>query len=580
MSPASANPAAPSPVAATTGATRLGASRRAAGGRIRRPAVALGPAVLALVVAAVLVPAYRYGVGIDGLSYLSIAEAYAEGDWSRALNAYWSPLFSWLLAPLLLVGVEPLLAASVLAALFAAGAVLAVQHLITSLGAAPGAAALTALAATPFAVYAAHYGVFADLLLAALLLAYCAEVVHPRFGRDPIVAVRAGIWIGLAYLAKLYALPFVAVHLPLAVALAWWAVGRGRRRRLLAHAGLAVAVAAAIALPWVVAISLSVGGPTFGTSGSYNVAIVAPDSQGNPIRYGGLLAPPADGSFSAWEDPSTMPVETGSWTESERASAVRLWDNITRNLEQGWADLTGQAGWLLPLGVAAFALLLVSPRPSTRPRLLVLAAAAGVYSGGYLVTWVEERYLWFLVLLLFVPVGLVVHRLATSARGGAKRRSLQSTERPVEPSASLARRQVAPDGRGPSAPVLSWIGALAGAAVAFVAIWSPAYDGLALRWDSGRELAGIIAEVERQGLVTAGSDVASADNWQRSAILCFKLGCRYWGHPASDDPARELADARISRYLVWSGNAEAPPELEPLAGGDDALGGLRVYAVP
>lgn len=34
----------------------------------------------------------------DGLSYFDIATAYLRGDWAHAINAYWSPLYSWLLA--------------------------------------------------------------------------------------------------------------------------------------------------------------------------------------------------------------------------------------------------------------------------------------------------------------------------------------------------------------------------------------------------------------------------------------------------------------------------------------------------
>lgn len=34
----------------------------------------------------------------DGVSYIDIAEAYARGDWRVAVNAYWSPLYSWVLA--------------------------------------------------------------------------------------------------------------------------------------------------------------------------------------------------------------------------------------------------------------------------------------------------------------------------------------------------------------------------------------------------------------------------------------------------------------------------------------------------
>src|SRR5689334_8326140 len=33
----------------------------------------------------------------DGISYLDIGDAYWRHDWHNALNAYWSPLYSWIL---------------------------------------------------------------------------------------------------------------------------------------------------------------------------------------------------------------------------------------------------------------------------------------------------------------------------------------------------------------------------------------------------------------------------------------------------------------------------------------------------
>jgi hypothetical protein len=41
---------------------------------------------------------HRLIVDYDGVSYLDIAEDYAHGAWSSAINGYWSPLYSWLLA--------------------------------------------------------------------------------------------------------------------------------------------------------------------------------------------------------------------------------------------------------------------------------------------------------------------------------------------------------------------------------------------------------------------------------------------------------------------------------------------------
>ena len=39
----------------------------------------------------------RHSMAGDGVSYLDIADAYFRGDWQAAVNAYWSPLYSWLL---------------------------------------------------------------------------------------------------------------------------------------------------------------------------------------------------------------------------------------------------------------------------------------------------------------------------------------------------------------------------------------------------------------------------------------------------------------------------------------------------
>src|SRR4051795_1245260 len=59
----------------------------------------------AILVAAGLVQTWflRHRLFSDGVSYLAIARNYAAGDWHAALNSYWSPLYSWLLAFLMVL---------------------------------------------------------------------------------------------------------------------------------------------------------------------------------------------------------------------------------------------------------------------------------------------------------------------------------------------------------------------------------------------------------------------------------------------------------------------------------------------
>lgn len=45
----------------------------------------------------------RFTMNADGMSYLDMGDAYLRGDWNMAVNTYWSPLYSWVVALALLI---------------------------------------------------------------------------------------------------------------------------------------------------------------------------------------------------------------------------------------------------------------------------------------------------------------------------------------------------------------------------------------------------------------------------------------------------------------------------------------------
>jgi hypothetical protein len=61
--------------------------------RIRRAGIAL-----AVTLALIAAWAGRYEMTHDGISYLDMSRAVLRGDWPRAINGHWSPLYPWLLA--------------------------------------------------------------------------------------------------------------------------------------------------------------------------------------------------------------------------------------------------------------------------------------------------------------------------------------------------------------------------------------------------------------------------------------------------------------------------------------------------
>ena len=61
-------------------------------------AVRTGFRLAAIVLGFLQAWAFRFYIEPDGVNYFDIARAYLRRDWTNALNAYWSPLYSWLLA--------------------------------------------------------------------------------------------------------------------------------------------------------------------------------------------------------------------------------------------------------------------------------------------------------------------------------------------------------------------------------------------------------------------------------------------------------------------------------------------------
>jgi hypothetical protein len=53
--------------------------------------------IIALALGAAQAWAARFTMNPDGVSYLDIGDAYWRRDWHNAINAYWSPLYSWIL---------------------------------------------------------------------------------------------------------------------------------------------------------------------------------------------------------------------------------------------------------------------------------------------------------------------------------------------------------------------------------------------------------------------------------------------------------------------------------------------------
>jgi 4-amino-4-deoxy-L-arabinose transferase-like glycosyltransferase len=226
--------------------------------------------------------AARFFISSDGNSYLDVATAYLKGDWQAAINAYWSPMFSWLLASCLwLLRINSYWESTL-------------EHLVNWLGLITGALCFEFFFRaflqtrenssapqkdTDFSKvewWMLGYGIFlsTSLVVVSLVLTtpdiwVCAltylaaglvlKIYLSRGGWSYFVAL--GLVLGCAYLTKSFYFPLSFVFL----GVAWLATGNLRKNSR--QAILALVVFMAVAGPFVLALSQVKHRFTFGDTG-------------------------------------------------------------------------------------------------------------------------------------------------------------------------------------------------------------------------------------------------------------------------------------------------------------------------
>ncbi|HEU4719863.1 MAG TPA: hypothetical protein VFS59_00760 [Gemmatimonadaceae bacterium] len=492
----------------------------------RRSALSrLGPAVLYLLGAAILWRHFDFIYYKDELSYLSAAARYARGDLS-GVNAYWAPLLSWLLTPLLALGVPAATASdivSVFSGLFALQGARALIRTTTGTG---WLASLLDYTMVPIALYCAMLYLSPDLLLAGILAWYFSIVLHRDYPMRASAGYLSGVLGGLAYYAKMYAFYFFAAHFVLVnVGHYLWA-DPATRANVRRHFLRGMLVFAAMVAVWVGAMYAKYHIVTLGLTGKYNYAIVGPDVPDRPILRIGFSAEPRPGNTSAWEDPADFYRNAAArecclkrWsplaTRQGMTHQLRLIKtNLAITLEQF------QLFSSLSYAVIVVCVLLCIPRLSdARAHLPVLLAllALGLYPAGYLLVYSEERYLWPMLFLLVALSGYVLRvAFATSFFTDVRRRQLLA----------------------------------AFVALSFVKV--PTSKLLQAR-DYGRNTSRIAEALS--GVDLRGKRVASNADFGASDIVAYHHSAAYLGQKrpgiSPEQTAAELKASRVEYYLVW-----------------------------
>jgi hypothetical protein len=240
-------------------------------------------------------------MGADGISYLDMGEAYLRGDWHMALSPHWSPLYSWLLTLFIKIlkpsafwefPVVHLVNLGIYL-----GALFSFEFLLNALVDYHKNADKSqdnGLAALPeWAWYAVGYTLFLwtshrliglgtvtpDMCVAAFAYLASGIVVRIRAGsRGKLPFATLGVVIGFGYLAKAIFFPLAFIFLGMAF------FSLGHPRKAIWRSLVAAVAFLAVAGPYILALSINLGHPTFGESGRFNYITIVdrPDCMLHP----------------------------------------------------------------------------------------------------------------------------------------------------------------------------------------------------------------------------------------------------------------------------------------------------------
>jgi hypothetical protein len=495
----------------------------------------------------------------DVISYLSIGKDYAAGRWGEAVNGYWGPLVSWLLAPLLALGMPDTAALKGVA--FVGGlAALAGAIALSQRFAMSRPARTIALAIAGLMVMSMMPSTITDLLLASVLLFYLAVLLGPRYANSIRPAIGSGVLGAVAYTTKSYAFFFFVAHFTLANILFWLGSHGPARKQVVKNSIAGLAAFTILSAPWVAAISWKEGGPVLGTSGAYNYRLAGPQSLGYPPMHG-LLPPSRPHSISAWEDPRADLLPP--WSPLECANTFRHELLLVKKNAARIALYLMHVSPLLILILPAYILYSIKPAGRWYGEWVVPAMTFFLYPAGYLLVTVEDRYFYIMAfLLLFMAfrayAGIVVNRpLSRAFRLGLGSVLVASfCITPVRTLAALPRRDAVAEAAEQLAAGNALHGKLASCG----------------SWDRSLEIA------NRLGLPYYGVVGPGAQGRKLARLLNPEAEKLAWPPETPERADQQLREHHIDYLLLWSDCAVPPGSLrlENEITAVNALG-LRIY---
>jgi YHS domain-containing protein len=353
-----------------------------------------------------LVPFYQYQINPDAVSYIACAEAYANGDFAKSINGYWSPLLCWLIVPFLKLQIQPLLAIKLINLL----ASLLALHVLSKIG---QLFIRNAVYLFGFLIICSSHILLYSLTAATpdiLALAILLLLLHQALRLVKEVSYKNALLFGLigalSYLSKYY--NFYAFLLIIVLVIAY-ATAYLRQTFLLKYIFTSGLVFACIAGLWILVLYWKYGVLTPTTASAFNAALMGQPAPRYPFLIGNSILP-LDYSiytYTSWEDPF--------YYQLPELNPFGSISSLIKNIKENIHTLVFYHGFEILAGITGLIILSIKRKTLDSTLILILTIAA-IYPFGYLLTVLESRYIFFCIAIALILFFIGIDQLLPSGK--------------------------------------------------------------------------------------------------------------------------------------------------------------------
>lgn len=358
-------------------------------------------------------PYYQYYVDPDATAYLTIAKRYANGDFYKAINGYWSPWSIWLTALLIKMKFAAFKAAIIVNAFGALCFLYVSNSLFKYFKLTTFARWILSITLSLFLVYAIFWQSFDDIWECFFLLFILRIIIRRDFAYKSALWKFVGFLAALAYFAKAYSLPFVVLEI---FCLSYLVTQLQHVKNKKQWRKITVVTLFTMLLfmsPWLGALYYKYGTFMTSSAGSLNLSW---NVVGHPMYKDGLhhlIAPIYKDSPYYWEDPFLVNAFTPQFWNSPHlllSQIVRIGFNILKFI-QSINELSMFFGVVI---IAAFFVVFNKKTKDFQDDKIVIAALSFLlFPLGYFLINFESRYLWYMLPISMILGAVIIQNFET-----------------------------------------------------------------------------------------------------------------------------------------------------------------------